>query len=85
MPKIILRVQFDKFTGRTTTPKQVSHELSKFWKMVYGEKTIDKAAMQDLLEGLPNEDGVREGGLRAKAILRPSRLKPRSKTRRWRE
>ena len=61
------------FSGRTTTPKQVPHELSKFWKMVFGEKTIDKAAMQDLLEGKPDEDGVRKGGLRAKAILRPSR------------
>ena len=61
------------FKGHTTTPKQVPHELSKFWKMVYGEKKIDKAAMQDLLEGKMNEEGVREGGMRARAILRPSR------------
>ena len=62
-----------EFAGRTTSPKEVSGEIAKYWKMIYGPKVIDEEAGRDLLEGLPDEEGVRRGGLRAKQISRASR------------
>ena len=41
--------------------------------MVYGEKHIDEDAVADVLEGTPDESGVRRGGLKSKPISRPAR------------
>ena len=60
------------FQGETTSPKEVPNELANFWKMIFGEKVIDQAAAEDLLEGRKGEDGVRRGGMCERRLLQPS-------------
>ena len=60
------------FQGRTTAPKDVPEELAKFWRMIYSLKATDEDAANDLLLGIPDEDGVRRGGMCDRALSQPS-------------